>query len=417
MKHTFFIFAAVLCTFASKVNAQYCTNDARYTEISFFDSAQITTATNIQYGTALDFQGNQDTLLLDLYYPNLGVDTAAKRPFILLAHGGGFSSGDKQSGDIKDLCVHLAMRGFVCASINYRIGHDFSEYGQYKARYRAIQDAHAALRFVVGNANSVRIDTNWLFVGGQSAGALTALGAVYADQSELDSISLLYNATATSVELGNLYTSGNNLTNTYTIKGIFNNWGGVTATEMDANEMIPTVAFHGELDTLVRIDADNSFAHYTLNGSRAIHNALITNNICTELTVDTTGGHGVFRNASSLFRAKRASCFFKSIFCNTCGNFYTTDSIAATCSMPVNIETYNINSAIKVYPNPFEYSLTIEGIDGFFEATIYNALGQIVAKTNTNNITLPMDLLAGMYVLRIEQTETKKTYSIKLIKR
>lgn len=149
---------------------------------------------------------------------------------------------------------------------------------------------------------------------------------------------------------------------------------------------------------------------------RAIHNVLIANNICTELTVDTTGGHGVFRNASSLFRAKRASCFFKSIFCNTCGNFYTTDSIAATCSMPVNVEIYDINSAIKVYPNPFEYSLTIEGIEGFFEATIYNALGQIVAKSNTNHITLPMDLLAGMYMIRIEQTETKKTYSIKLIK-
>ena len=41
-----------------KANAQYCTNNARYTETAFFDSTQITVGTNIQYGTALDFQGN-----------------------------------------------------------------------------------------------------------------------------------------------------------------------------------------------------------------------------------------------------------------------------------------------------------------------------------------------------------------------
>ncbi|MBK7589280.1 MAG: alpha/beta hydrolase fold domain-containing protein [Bacteroidetes bacterium] len=232
----------------------------------------------------------------------------------MLFHGGGFTSGDKQSGDIQDLCIHLAMRGFVCASVNYRLGYDFTEYGQYKARYRAIQDGHAAMRYVVNNANAVRIDTNWMFIGGQSAGSLLALGMVYADQSELDSISLFYSATSTSVELGNLFTSGNNLTNTYSFKGIFNNWGGVTESEVDLVEMLPTVAFHGALDTLVKIDSDNSFLHYTFNGSRAIHNNLIANNICSEITIDTTGGHGIYRNASSVFRAIYSKLFFKSVF-------------------------------------------------------------------------------------------------------
>ena len=263
------ILLAAFFVLIGRVSGQYCTNDSRYTETQFFDSTEITIGANIQYGIAQDFQGNPDTLLMDLYYPNLAVDTSPKRPFIMLFHGGGFSSGDKQSGDIQNLCVYLALRGFVCASVNYRLGDAFTEYGQYKARYRAIQDGNAALRYVVNNANGVRIDTNWLFVGGQSAGSLLAMGMVYADQNELDSVSLLYSATATSVELGNLYTSGNNLTNTYSIKGIFNNWGGITESEVDVEEMIPTVAFHGALDTTVLIDADNSFAHYTLNGSRS----------------------------------------------------------------------------------------------------------------------------------------------------
>jgi hypothetical protein len=114
--------------------------------------------------------------------------------------------------------------------------------------------------------------------------------------------------------------------NTYTIKGVFNNWGGAVESEIDMDEMLPTISFHGELDTTVQIDSDNTFANYTLNGSRALHDVLIANNICSELTVDTTGGHGIYRNASSVFRAQRASCFFKSVFCNNCTNFYTTDS-------------------------------------------------------------------------------------------
>ncbi len=416
MNHKLPVLLVALLAFVGNAHAQYCTDDARFTEVSFFDSTQLTLAPNIQYGIAADFQGNPDTLLMDLYYPNLTIDPALKRPFILLAHGGGFSSGDKQLGDIRDLCVHLAMRGFVCASINYRLGYDFTEYGQYKARYRAIQDGNAALRFVANNANTVRIDTSWLFVGGQSAGSLLALGMVYADQVELDSIALLYSATATSTELGNLHTSGNNLTNTYTIKGMFNNWGGVAESEVDVDEMIPTVAFHGELDDLVPIDSDNSFAHYTLSGSRALHNDLTANNSCSELTVDVTGGHGIYRDASSIFRAQRASCFFKQVFCNDCTNFYSTDSIAATCSDPLSLEEPNFESRVNVYPNPFETTFTIDGIEGPCVVTIYNGLGQVIYQNENSNGVAQLDVQPGMYLLQIHQVASNKTFTTKLIK-
>ncbi len=397
--------------------AQYCSNNTRYTEVQFFDSTEITIANNIQYGTAPDHLGNAYPLRMDLYYPNLAVDTSAKRPFIMLFHGGGFSSGDKQAGDIKDLAIHLALRGFVCASVNYRIGYDFTEYGQYKARYRAIQDGHAALRYIVSNATTVRIDTSWLLVAGQSAGSLLALGMVYADQDELDSISLLYNATSTSVELGNLYTSGNNLTNTYTIKAIFNNWGGVNLTEVDRGEMIPTIAFHGELDTLVKIDADHTFLHYTLNGSRAIHQQLLANNICTELTVDTTGGHGIFRNSSSLFRAQRASCFFKSVFCNSCSNFYSIDSIATNCSEPLSLAQYSNNSVLIIYPNPFENSFKIGGLDSAATLSVYNSLGALVHQQEVKNAEVELALIPGIYFLHIIQAGNNRIYNTVVIKK
>lgn len=416
MKKPELILTSILFLLFGKAIGQYCTGDARYTEVQYFDSTEITIGSNIQFGIANDYLGNPDTMRMDLYYPNLGIDTSPKRPFIMLFHGGGFSSGDKNSGDIVDLCVHLALRGFVCASVNYRLGHDFSEYGQYKARYRAIQDGHAAMRFVVNNANAVRIDTNWLFVGGQSAGSLLALGMVYADQAELDSISLLYSVNATSVELGDLYTSGNNLATSYSFKGIFNNWGGVAQSEIDLTEMLPTVAFHGALDTTVQIDSDNSFLHYTLDGSRAIHYSLVANNICSEITIDTAGGHGIYRNASSVFRAQRASCFFKSVFCNNCTNFYATDSIPTNCALTLGAADTFSAPGVRLFPNPTERFFNIEGLAGLADLAIYNSAGQLVYAKEIDNGEVEIDLLPGLYFLTIRQPESNKTYTAKLVR-
>lgn len=408
--------AAFLLLLIHSAKGQYCTNNTRYTEVQYFDSTEITIANNVQFGIAIDHLGNPDTLRMDLYYPNLGIDTSLKRPFIMLFHGGGFSSGNKASGDIVDLCVHLSLRGYVCASVNYRLGYDFTEYGQYKARYRALQDGHAAMRYVVNNANAIRVDTSWIFVGGQSAGALLALGMVYADPTELDSISLLYGASPTSVELGNLYTSGNTLTNTYSFKGVFNNWGAATQTEIDVAEMLPTIAFHGELDSTVLIDADHSFLHYTLNGSRELHQQLIANNVCSEITIDTLGEHGIYRNESSVFRAARASCFFKSIFCNNCSDFYTTDSIASNCSSPLQIQENNFHPQVKLFPNPIEKTFRIEGLSGTLQLTLYNSVGQLVYTSEIENLQAQINLLPGIYVLNVRPLLSNETFTFKLIK-
>jgi hypothetical protein len=272
------------------------------------------------------------------------------------------------------------------------------------------------LRYVVQNAKTIRIDTNWLFVGGQSAGSLLALGMVYADQSELDSISLLYGTTSSSVALGNLYTSGNNLMTTYNIKGIFNNWGGVSENEVDIEEMIPTIAFHGAMDTTVLIDADTSFLHYTLNGSLTIHDLLIANDICSEITIDPSGEHGIYRNSSSLFRAQRASCFFKSVFCNDCANFYTTDSIPSSCSTTSVTNESFVGSNMSIYPNPFVNSFSIDGIDGDLEVIIYNTFGQLVYKDEKHLGLLEIDLIPGIYFMSVRPHNFNIVFKSKLIK-
>jgi hypothetical protein len=47
MRNKIFILVATLFILIGKMNAQYCTNDSRYTEVQFFDSTEITVGANI----------------------------------------------------------------------------------------------------------------------------------------------------------------------------------------------------------------------------------------------------------------------------------------------------------------------------------------------------------------------------------
>ncbi len=308
-------------------NAQYCTQDDRFTESEYFSLLEVDSITNIVYGNAIDYQGNQTSLLLDVYFPKSSADQLTERPLVLMIHGGGFLAGNKNDRKIE--CLALAQRGYVAATMNYRLGWNTGiPSDQVVAMYRAHQDAHAALRFLTFNQGNYGIDTNWMFVGGSSAGAITSNNVVYTDQSE-------WNAYYPGIEttLGSIDTSGNSYTNTFELNGIFNNWGAVPLGAMQMDEMIPQIAFHGELDPTVDIDT----AAF-LMGSRSIHYTLLENGVCSDITVDPSGLHGIYTNLQgAIFRASKASCFFRSVFCENCSDVYTTDSIPAACSSTIGL--------------------------------------------------------------------------------
>ena len=95
---------------------------------------------------------------------------------------------------MKDICETFARRGYVTASIGYRLGYifdelpwdcsienysclfatDFAEWE--RAYYRGVQDAKGALRYLLNRNDMYRIDTANVFVMGESAGAFIALG-------------------------------------------------------------------------------------------------------------------------------------------------------------------------------------------------------------------------------------------------
>jgi acetyl esterase/lipase len=112
-------------------------------------------------------------LHLDLYDPP-GPRTA--HPLIVYIHGGGWAFGQpRQSGAFSnwpDVLALLASRGYVVASVEYRL----SSEAPFPA---AIQDVKAAIRWLRANARQYGIDPRHVGIwGGSAGGHLAALDAV-----------------------------------------------------------------------------------------------------------------------------------------------------------------------------------------------------------------------------------------------
>jgi len=383
----------------------YCSNPLRFSEQPVFADNQITSQTNIVYGNAITWQGQTQQLTMNVFYPTLTEDTFALRPFILIIHGGGFVSGNKE--DWNNECREFAKRGFVAATIDYRLGLTgncaVDSFSYDKAVYRAIQDAKAALRFAVDNAATARIDTSWMFIGGGSAGAATSLGVLYLSQADWDAYNPVFQQA-----LGGLNTSGNNLTNTFSIKGIMNNWGAIGKDFIQQNEMVPMIAFHGDADSTV--DIDSSFTNSCVNpplvyGSRSLYTLFTNAGICADLSVKIGGGHGVYRFNGNNFRIDRTSCFFKSVMCNTCTNFYSTDSIPANCSALTSLDENFAQQQFSIYPNPSASNFTLNFISaGLKTISVYNTIGALIRMITVADTQTQLDIEApGLYFVTVNQ--------------
>ncbi len=98
----------------------------------------VKTSSDVAYGKALNISGVQENLYLDIYEPLN--DTASKRPMVLFVHGGAWTDGTKMQG--RDFCSFFAKRGYVTASIDYRLGIEMplNEKTRGEAVYRGVQD-------------------------------------------------------------------------------------------------------------------------------------------------------------------------------------------------------------------------------------------------------------------------------------
>jgi hypothetical protein len=416
MKKTilFFLLAVVACMGSM---AQNC-NNKRFTEVNVFGRDSIGFETG-NYGAARNVTGQTQSLKYNVWFPKLNLDPLAKRPFILMVHGGGFVSGQRQ--DLDTLCLMFARRGFVAATIDYRLKYDSrcrDTLSKVYAVYRAVQDAHAAMRFFVANANALRLDTSKLLVGGSSAGAGTVLGLTYISQQEIDQ---LYPRVRDS--LGRIDTSGNAFRVPFRIKGLFNNWGGLQRDYFDAADAVPMISFHGDADTTVNIDSAADVqclaAPPTVWGSRTLHNQVVAAGKCSNITVTIGGVHGIFNasNAEKEFRVSKAACFFKSLFCGGCASVYTTDTIPANCApQAARPVAPVVSSTFQLQRNPVTNVVAVNALLANSTTTlqVYDLAGRPLSTNKGSNSIRVQNLPAGTYLLQVNHLGT--TQQLRFVK-
>jgi acetyl esterase/lipase len=120
-------------------------------------------------------------LRLDLYSVE---PSRSPRPLVVFIHGGGWTTGNPRAGgafkELPDVLAWLAQRGYVVASIEYRLSGE----GMFPA---PLHDLQAAIRHLRANAAPLGIDPNKVALWGMSAGAhLAALDAVGCGMTTLD---------------------------------------------------------------------------------------------------------------------------------------------------------------------------------------------------------------------------------------
>ena len=196
---------------------------------------------NIVYAEGLSHDAINSTdasaipLFMDAYVP---INSSQNRPALLLIHGGGFKGGSKQQDAMVNMARYFAERGWVAFSIDYRLQSDLGtipqawvdyagniepeDVEQYYAIYPAHRDAKAALRWIIANANLYDINTDYITVGGGSAGAITAIGISISEASD-------YNTEIDQLQDPTLATS--NPSQSYTVQTILDFWGSDVSIE------------------------------------------------------------------------------------------------------------------------------------------------------------------------------------------
>jgi acetyl esterase/lipase len=154
------------------------------TAIDYVDPRfEVRVTRGVVYGSGLVIEPEpaEVELRLDLYEPE-GEGVEASPPGFLLLHGGGFVAGDREDQRIAQIATELARRGYVAASLDYRLlaesqpvplTEDFQGFTAIPFfAATAAEDAFAAYEWLLANTSA---DPERMFIGGASAGAVAAL--------------------------------------------------------------------------------------------------------------------------------------------------------------------------------------------------------------------------------------------------
>ncbi len=327
---------------------------------------------DIVFGNNVTLTNRNVTLAMDVYEPV--EEVSFNRPLLILAHGGAFITGNRR--DLAELCEAYAQRGFVAATIDYRLIDDFVGAQQDSLVYidgvlDAVMDMRAAVRYFKEEAagqNTFQIDTNYIIVGGVSAGGVTATNMVYLDEE--DSIPD-YLQTILDKNAGLEGNSSENTSISSSVYGVLNFSGSIFRDFwMENNPDKVNFAAHDDGDRIVPcgFDATSLISAYRLNayGSCAIDEYLDSLGYQNKIVrIENSDGHVSFLNTTekALDIVEQSSLYLKQNICN----------------LPVNNNDFEIKPQFSVYPNPSDGKIFISTEEQML-INIYNNLGALVLR-------------------------------------
>ncbi len=317
-------------------DAALACGNGRYVD-DIFPAVTKTTDVVFGYNTAIDYYANTTapvTLKLDFYEP--AGDAAVQRPLLILAFGGSFVSGQRQ--DLDDLCQAFARKGYATATIDYRLVQPGAFGVNYALVYnrpdlladeivRAAADLKAAVRYFRHDAATdkvYRIDPTKVFVGGFSAGAITALQVAYTDNVTENSdagIQAAYQKNG-GLEGNTDFPAPASLLPAYNatgLAGVVNIAGGVNDLNIVSAGNPPLYSAQGTADEVVPYDCGPVYgSSYRLCGSHQLQAQATQVGLANQLHPVAGGNHSSPRNAanSSPIIAETAT-FLQALVCPT----------------------------------------------------------------------------------------------------
>jgi len=216
----------------------------------------------VEYGEATNFKGEREKLLLDIIMPP-AVDAMKSRPLVIFIHGGGFQNNSRTGNYSAMLGSSFARRGYVTATIDYRLGVEKSgvdtdgkkvktneDYAN--ALYRAQQDGKAAIRFFRKNAMQYGIDTSQIFITGSSEGSKTCLAIAYMGEQEVP-------ASVNRIKWGSLDGESGNPGYSSKVSGVMNAWGAMIDYRWIGKGDVPLFNTAGTEDKTVPYDSSYDY--------------------------------------------------------------------------------------------------------------------------------------------------------------
>ncbi len=370
---------------------------------------EVTTLSEIPFSSAVRIGDDSPTTLYFDFYEPTG-DTLTARPLVITVFGGAFVAGSRDYIDMVTYCTRLAEHGYAAASIDYRLLSFFSISAQNLVRdaYMAAQDVSSAIRFFKANSAEYRIDTNNIFLLGNSAGSIASLHAMFMTEEERPA------ETFESPDLGGIHSSGFAEYAGFSprVSGGVIHWGGVMdTTVIDSAEYVSICMIHGTEDATVPYDSGYCFSSLAsfvmpfMYGSHPIANYLSSIGIEDyEFHPFEGEEHCFYLNTFyQLIDEKFDTCF------NITRNFLYNH---LQFPDPSSIEDHSSNNNISLYPNPVSRSFTLstDKLDNgqTYHIEIMNSLGQVV-KSESRDFSNPVfnvsDLSSGVYYISINQKD------------